>query len=125
MPAWSTRPWPGSPKASRAGTSKPQEYVGHAARVPRQRRVGTAHHTTCNWWAVPTLLTRTRAACSTTRMAADAKTRPDTVLDIDAQRVGALYAKALLSATEAAGQAEAVLAEVDELVTSVVDRQPK
>ena len=58
-------------------------------------------------------------------MAAGAKIRPDTVLDIDAQRVGALYAKALLSASEAAGQTDAVLEEFDELVTGVLDRQPK
>jgi F-type H+-transporting ATPase subunit delta len=58
-------------------------------------------------------------------MAAEAKTRPDTVLDIDAQRVGALYAKALLSAAEAAGQTDVVLLEFDGLVTGVLDRQPK
>ncbi len=58
-------------------------------------------------------------------MAAEATTRPDTVLDIDAQQVGALYAKALLGATEAAGQTEAVLVEFDSLVADVLDRQPK
>jgi F-type H+-transporting ATPase subunit delta len=58
-------------------------------------------------------------------MAAQAATRPDSVLDIDAQQVGALYAKALLAATEAAGQTEGVLAEFDSLVADVLDRQPK
>ena len=58
-------------------------------------------------------------------MPAEATTRPDTVLDIDAQQVGALYAKALLSATEAAGQTDSVLSEFDSLVTDVLDRQPK
>src|SRR5436309_3032840 len=71
------------------------------------------------------LVGRTHPTYSTTRMAAEAKTRSDTVLDIDAQRVGALYAKALLSAAEAAGQTDAVLEEFDELVTGVLDRQPK
>ncbi len=58
-------------------------------------------------------------------MPAEATTRPDTVLDIDAQQVGALYAKALLSATEAAGQTESVLLEFDSLIANVIDRQPK
>ncbi len=58
-------------------------------------------------------------------MPADATTRPDSVLDIDAQQVGALYAKALLGATEPAGQTESVLVEFDSLVADVLDRQPK
>jgi F-type H+-transporting ATPase subunit delta len=58
-------------------------------------------------------------------MPTEAPTRPDTVLDIDAQQVGALYAKALLAATEAAGQTESVLVEFDSLVANVLDRQPK
>jgi F-type H+-transporting ATPase subunit delta len=49
----------------------------------------------------------------------------DSVLDIDAQQVGSLYAKALLATTEKAGQTEAVLEELDALVTDILDHQPK
>jgi F-type H+-transporting ATPase subunit delta len=51
--------------------------------------------------------------------------RHSSVLDIDAQQTGTLYAKALLGATEKAGKTEEVLEELDALVTDVLDRQPK
>ena len=47
------------------------------------------------------------------------------VLDIDAQQVGALYAKALLGAVEKAGKTESAMEEFDSLIADVLDRQPK
>jgi F-type H+-transporting ATPase subunit delta len=47
-----------------------------------------------------------------------------TVLDPSAMRVASVYAKALLSAGEAAGQTEALLAELDSLVDDVLNRLP-
>jgi F-type H+-transporting ATPase subunit delta len=48
----------------------------------------------------------------------------DTVLDTGAQQVAAVYAKALLGATEQAGQTEAVIEEFNSLVADVLDRLP-
>ena len=42
-----------------------------------------------------------------------------------AQKVGQIYAKALLGAAEEAGQTEAVLSELDSLIGDVLDRQPE
>lgn len=42
----------------------------------------------------------------------------------DGQQVGAVYGKALVGATEATGQTEAVLAELNDLVTEVLDPFP-
>ena len=47
------------------------------------------------------------------------------VLDIDAQQVGALYAKAFLGTVEKAGKTESAMEEFDSLITDVLDRQPK
>jgi len=47
------------------------------------------------------------------------------VIDTGAQRVGKLYAKALLGAAERAGQTDAVVAELDAVVTDVLDAFPK
>lgn len=44
--------------------------------------------------------------------------------DVGAQRVGSLYARALLGAAGAAGQTDAVLAEIDALVDDVLARWP-
>lgn len=49
----------------------------------------------------------------------------ETVLDTSAQQLAGVYAKALLGATEAAGQTEAVVEELDSLVSDVLDRLPK
>jgi len=46
-------------------------------------------------------------------------------IDVGAMSVGALYAKALLGATENAGTTEAVLAELDSLVDDVLTPHPK
>lgn len=46
-------------------------------------------------------------------------------IDTGAQRVGTLYAKALLGAAERAGQTDAVVAELDAVVTDVLDAFPK
>ncbi len=46
------------------------------------------------------------------------------VIDLGAREVGALYAKAFLGATEAAGQTEALLAELDSLLDDVLVRLP-
>jgi F-type H+-transporting ATPase subunit delta len=46
-------------------------------------------------------------------------------IDVDALKIGAVYAKALLGAAEAAGQTEAVIGEFDSLVTDVLDRFPQ
>jgi F-type H+-transporting ATPase subunit delta len=51
--------------------------------------------------------------------------RPETVFDIKAQQVGAVYARALLGATEKAGQTESVLAELDAVVSEVLDAHPQ
>lgn len=48
-----------------------------------------------------------------------------TVFDSEQQHVGATYAKALLGASEKAGNSEAVVAELDSLVRDVFDRLPK
>ncbi len=51
--------------------------------------------------------------------------RPSDGFDPGQQQVGAIYARALMAAAEEAGQGEAVLAEIDEFVLGVVDKQPK
>lgn len=45
--------------------------------------------------------------------------------DVGAQQVAAVYAKALLGATEKAGQTEAVLGDLDSLITDVLDKLPR
>ncbi len=45
-----------------------------------------------------------------------------TVIDTARQRVGTVYAKALLGAAEKAGQTDSVLAELESLVTDVLDK---
>jgi F-type H+-transporting ATPase subunit delta len=46
-------------------------------------------------------------------------------LDASRQRLGLVYAKALLGAAETAGQADAVVEEVEALVTDVLDKLPQ
>ena len=46
------------------------------------------------------------------------------MLDTSAQQLAGVYAKALLGATEAAGQTEAVVEELNSLVTDVLDQLP-
>ena len=45
-------------------------------------------------------------------------------IDVGARQVGAVYAKALLSAAEKAGQVERVIADVDAIVTEALDPNP-
>jgi F-type H+-transporting ATPase subunit delta len=45
-------------------------------------------------------------------------------IDTGQQQVGVMYARSLLGATEAAGQTEAVLAELDSFVVDVLDKLP-
>lgn len=47
-----------------------------------------------------------------------------TVLDPSAMRIAAVYAKGILGATEAAGQTEPVVEELDSLVVDVLDKIP-
>jgi F-type H+-transporting ATPase subunit delta len=47
-----------------------------------------------------------------------------TVMDPSAMRVAGVYAKGFLGAAEAAGQTEALVAELDSLVVDVLDRLP-
>ncbi len=49
----------------------------------------------------------------------------ETVLDSGQQQLATVYAKALLGAATAAGNAEQVLAEFDSIVSDVLDRLPK
>ncbi|MCA9208810.1 MAG: ATP synthase F1 subunit delta [Planctomycetales bacterium] len=48
-----------------------------------------------------------------------------TVLDTGEQQLAKIYAKALLGATEKAGNTETVIAEFDSFVTDVLDRLPR
>ena len=48
-----------------------------------------------------------------------------TAIDVGTQQVAAVYAKALLGASEKAGQTATVLAELDALVDDVLDPQPR
>lgn len=52
------------------------------------------------------------------------ETSPETVFDTTQQQLGAVYAKALLGATERAGTTDAVLDELEVLVTEVLARVP-
>jgi F-type H+-transporting ATPase subunit delta len=45
--------------------------------------------------------------------------------DVGSQSIAAVYAKAFLGATEAAGATDAALAELDSLVTDVLDKLPR
>ncbi|HYM99260.1 MAG TPA: F0F1 ATP synthase subunit delta, partial [Aestuariivirgaceae bacterium] len=54
---------------------------------------------------------------------AKARTTPGT-FDPAKQRLGTVYAKALLGAAEKAGQTDRVLEELDSLVTDVLDKMP-
>ena len=49
----------------------------------------------------------------------------ETTLDVGAQRVAAVYARAFLAAAEKAGQTTQILADLDSLVTDVLDRFPR
>jgi F-type H+-transporting ATPase subunit delta len=51
--------------------------------------------------------------------------RQSTVLDPGLQHLGTVYAKALLGATEKAGNTDQVLGELDALVRDVLDRSPQ
>jgi len=51
--------------------------------------------------------------------------RHETVFDTNQQHLGAVYAKALLGATEKAGQSEAVMEELDSLVNDVLAGLPQ
>jgi F-type H+-transporting ATPase subunit delta len=51
--------------------------------------------------------------------------KQETALDVGAQRVAAVYARALVGATEKAGQTAEVLEELDSLVADVLDRFPQ
>jgi F-type H+-transporting ATPase subunit delta len=53
-----------------------------------------------------------------------AKTRTPGAFDPAQQRLGTVYAKALLGAAEKAGQTDRVLEELDSLVTDVLDKLP-
>jgi len=53
-----------------------------------------------------------------------AKPRSTPAFDPARQRLGTVYAKALLGASEKAGQTDQVLEELDSLVTDVLDRSP-
>jgi len=55
----------------------------------------------------------------------EAQLAADFHADVGVEHIAAVYAKALLGATEAAGQSEAILAEYDALVTEVLDRFPQ
>src|SRR5262245_32609041 len=52
-----------------------------------------------------------------------AKTRHDT-LDAGRQHLGSVYAKALLGAADKAGQADAIVTELEALVSDVLDKLP-
>jgi len=56
---------------------------------------------------------------------ANPPTRPPAALDPRERQVGVTYAKALLGAAEKAGQSEAVMAELDSLVTDLLDAFPR
>ena len=60
-----------------------------------------------------------------TKPAVNTETAQDVDLDVGALKIGAVYAKALLGAAEASGQTDNVAAEVDSLVTDVLDRFPQ
>jgi F-type H+-transporting ATPase subunit delta len=51
--------------------------------------------------------------------------RHETVFDTDQQHLGTVYAKALLGATEKAGNSETVMAELNSLVQDVLDELPQ
>ncbi|MBI1903574.1 MAG: ATP synthase F1 subunit delta [Planctomycetia bacterium] len=51
--------------------------------------------------------------------------KQETTLDVGAQRVAAVYARALLAAAQKAGQVTQVLAELDSFVADVLDRFPR
>ena len=51
--------------------------------------------------------------------------QPRRKIDVGARQVGAVYGKALLGAAQTAGQLEAVVAELDTLVSEVLDPHPE
>lgn len=55
---------------------------------------------------------------------ASSRFRSAQAVNTAAQKVGAIYAKALLGAAERAGQTEALLEEFDSLVADILDRNP-
>lgn len=57
--------------------------------------------------------------------ARDARKAAELQPDVDAEKIGEIYAKALLGAAHAAGQTAAVLEEFDAVVADVMDRFPK
>lgn len=46
-------------------------------------------------------------------------------IDVDRQQLGSLYAKALLSVSEAAGTTDVIVEEIESLVDDVLNRQPE
>jgi F-type H+-transporting ATPase subunit delta len=54
-----------------------------------------------------------------------AKSRKNDASDAGRQHLGSVYAKALLGAAEKAGQAETVVAELESLVSDVLDKLPQ
>jgi F-type H+-transporting ATPase subunit delta len=57
---------------------------------------------------------------------ANAEAQPEkSTVDVSGQQVAAMYAKALLGATEKAGKTEAVLEELGAIVTETLDAHPK
>jgi F-type H+-transporting ATPase subunit delta len=54
-----------------------------------------------------------------------AETNGDDTENVGSQNVAAVYAKAFLGATEAAGTTDAALAELDSLVSDVLDKLPR
>lgn len=54
--------------------------------------------------------------------ARDARLAAEIDADVGVQQIGSIYAEALLGAAESAGSTEAVLAELDELITGVLNR---
>jgi len=57
--------------------------------------------------------------------ARDARTAAQLAPDVDADAIGEVYAKALLGAARAAGQADAVLEELDALASGVLAEHPR
>ncbi len=62
---------------------------------------------------------------SNDRTERDARTAAEMAPDVRAEHVAAVYAEALLGAAQSAGQTEAVLDELDDLVAEVLDPSPQ
>lgn len=61
----------------------------------------------------------------TDRTERDAQTAAELAPDVRVEHVAAIYAEALLGAAQSAGQADAVLDELDDLVADVLDPSPQ